>query len=133
MSLLLAHPELAYRPCDDCQRWMFDDSGQVKKRRELDPATGKAELVPFARPPGTKTPCWNCPKCEGPEKTPAEGKQAELSERNWKAWRFYWEQKAGGGRLDGIARKNCGIIAGMLADHRMVNQRIMVELLKARM
>lgn len=108
---------------------MFDDSGQLKKRREFD-ADGRAKLVPMVRPAGTKTPCWNCPKCDWPNNTPADGRKAELNERNWKAWRFYWERE--GCELDGIARRNCGIIAELIAEHERGRSRAVIELLKVR-
>jgi len=49
VRLVLAHPEVAYRPCEMCQLYMFDhESGMVKFDR-----TGN----PMKRPAHSKAPC----------------------------------------------------------------------------
>lgn len=134
MGLLLAHPEVAYRSCDECQKWYFDpQTGRQEKRRRKDPADGKLKLLPVARKPGALPPCWKCPKCSGDAKTPEEGRKAELSEKNWKALRFYYEQKAVGGPVDAVARRNCGIIERVLEEHRTATGRAMIDLTKAKL
>lgn len=134
MGLLLSHPEIAYRSCSECQRWHFDPkSGRLQKRWKKDSITGERALAPIARKPGDKLPCWDCPKCDGSDvRNPAVGRAAELSERNWKALRFYFQQKAVGGPVDAIVRRNCGMIEWLLEQHRNMTGRIMVDLLKMR-
>lgn len=134
MGLLLSHPEVAYRTCGSCRRWFYNlKTGELEKRWQTDPETGDRKLLPLARKPSDKLPCWNCPKCEdSTAKNPAVGQQCELSERNWRALRFYFQQKAVGGRVDAMARKNCGIIEWLLGQHRSLQWRMLIELLKAR-
>lgn len=132
MGLLLSHPEVAYRSCSDCLRWYYDPkTGQLLKRWQK--VDGEQQQVPIERKPGDKLPCLECPKCDGEKlKSPEAGQRCELSERNWKALRFYFQQKAVGGLVDAIARKNCGIIEWLLDQHRNGQGRLMVELLKMR-
>jgi len=49
---MLFHPRILARPCAECRQWLFDD----EHRRVL--RLGQ----PVARPPGSPTPCWKCPK-----------------------------------------------------------------------
>ena len=132
----MAHPEVAYRSCEDCKRWMYDaKTGKREMRKRTNTDTGEVESYPLARKPGTKTPCWNCPKCEieNPKlRTPEDGVGAELSRKNWKALRFYFQQKAVGGRVDAIARRNCGLIEWILEEHRMRQNTAMIDLSRAK-
>jgi hypothetical protein len=133
--LLLSHPEVAYRSCEECKRWVYDPkSGKLEKQRKRNPDSGELELVPMPRKPGTKLPCWNCAKCpDDPKlKTPEEGRKAELSAKNWKAIRFYFQQKAVGGPVDELCRRNCGLIEWLLEEHRMLTGRMTMEMLRPR-
>lgn len=134
MGLLLSHPEVGYRTCDNCRRWYYDpDTGKVQKQWRKNPDTGRQEQVPRERKPGGKLPCWSCPKCEGSAvKGPEVGRKSELSARNWQALRFYHQQKAAGGEVDAVARKNCGLIEWLMNEHRSAQSRAMLEMLKAR-
>ena len=131
MGLLLSHPEIAHRSCAECQRWLYDsETGRQTRRRQRDPETGEERLLPVVRPTGTAPPCWKCPKCDGrDERTPATGRISELSAKNWAAIRFYYEHQATGGRVDAMARKNCGIIHWAIEQHRLDLQRTANELL----
>ena len=115
---------------------MFDPkSGKLEKRRRKNPDTGEVDLLPLERKAASKLPCWNCAKCENPDpkkRSPEDGKGAELSAKNWAALRFYWQQKAVGGPVDALARKNCGLIEWLLAQHRSLQSQTMIELLKVR-
>ncbi len=62
VNLLLFHPQLLKRTCQQCQTWLFDDQHRLVQR------AGR----PVRRPPGSPTPCWNCPK-----KSPAEARGFE--------------------------------------------------------
>ncbi len=84
--------------------------------------------MPFPRPTGSPTPCWKCPKCED-AKTPEDGMKADLSAKNMQAIRYYYQQKAVGGPVDAIARRNCGLIEMVIAQHNMNTQRIIAEVM----
>ena len=109
MILQLCHPEVAYRSCEDCKAWMYDDNGEVNRDRN-----GK----PRARPKGAKTPCeypgqykdadhpagTRCPKVS-PESN------AELSQENQMSYQHYLECRAVGQFPDdGIVRRNAATI-----------------------
>jgi len=122
VRLLLSRPEIAYLRCSDCVRWIYDlDTG---RRSERIPGH------PDARPPGVPTPCWKCPKCPGEEKTPKIGLQSELSLKNWKCLRAYFENKASPVPVDAVARKNFGMIESTIKDHDQLQTRIMVSILR---
>ena len=132
MGLLLAHPEVAYRRCSDCVKWSYNPRTGERNEYWQKGTDGKPRREPV--PLRGKPPCFTCPKCAGLDRrTPEVGKEAELSARNWKAFRFYFQHRAGDGiELDGIARKNCGIIEWLLEQHRMSDSRVMIEMLKGR-
>jgi hypothetical protein len=52
VKLILFHPQLLKRTCALCRQWLFDDNHQPLMR------AGQ----PIARPAGSPTPCWICPK-----------------------------------------------------------------------
>ncbi len=83
---MLCHPEVASRSCEDCAKWLYDEKTGRKMERGGQP---------LARPAGTPTPCWNCPK-----KSPQEAKLIELSRKNMAAYDYYLMARAPlGGRL----------------------------------
>jgi hypothetical protein len=132
VGVLLSHPEVAYRRCSDCVKWSYNGkTGERNEQWEHKPGR-KPRKVPV--PLRGKPPCFTCPKCEGLDvRTPEEGAKAELSAKNWLAVRFYFQHKAGDGvMLDGIARKNCGIIECMMEQHRQSDSRAMLMLLRSR-
>lgn len=129
---MLSHPEAAYRSCEECRKWYYDPkTGELQKQWQI--IDGERQLVPTPRKPGDVPGCWQCPKCEGlpdKERNPASGVKAELSAKNWKALRFYFEQKATGGPVDAVARRNCGIIEWIVSQHAATRDRATIELLK---
>jgi len=74
--------------------------------------TGKRKLrgeKPIPRDPGERLPCFKCPRCEGEEKRP--NSNADLSERNWRAYQHYRECRAVGRFPDDpIVRQNASLI-----------------------
>ena len=117
MSLLLYHPEVAYRPCEDCKAWVYDSkTGERMKRGGKD--------VP--RPKGIPTPCSTCPK-----KSPQEARHYELSAKNWQALEMYLQTQATFGlslpkrvAQDPIVRKNMGIIGWVFSQHQRNQQQL---------
>lgn len=94
---MLTHPEIP--TCKDCQQWLYSPKTWIQAQRG-----GK----PQPRPAGTPTPCWQCPKSED-KATP--NPEAELTDRNWRAWELYQEIKAGRPMPhDAIVWRNCGLI-----------------------
>jgi hypothetical protein len=84
MNLLLFHPRLLNRTCARCRAWMYDE------RHHLVTRLG----APVRRPPGSPTPCWQCPK-----QNPAQGSGCERDlERIQRTLRLYFEVRATAGR-----------------------------------
>ena len=98
MSLILLHPEVAFRSCEECQRFVFDEK------------TGKRCLwrgEPLLRPDDKPPPCRTVQGCA--KGTPEEPR--ELNERNQQTYRHYRECKAVGQfPVDAIVRQNAAII-----------------------
>ena len=131
MRLILAHPEVGYRRCEDCKKWSYNaQTGEVNEQWQT--IGGERTRVPV--PLRGRTPCLTCPKCKDmPVRNPETGARSELSERNWRALRFYFENKSAGGMIDAIARKNCGIIQCLMDQYAIGSNRAVCELLKTRM
>lgn len=84
--MLLFHPVIAARSCEECAKWWFDD----------DPANGKwtTKIInrggrDFERPkdPKTKQPMTPCGQC--PKRSPEEAERFELSEKNQQAYQCF--------------------------------------------
>ena len=120
MSLLLTHPEVAYRSCEDCKRWIYDD--KTGERRNL--RTGE----PMERPRGVPTPCLRCPKCTGVRRpNPTDGSKATLSEKNMKTLALYYEHQAAPMLIsDPIVRRNFGLIHRILAAYDRTQARLLI-------
>lgn len=94
---MLQHPEIP--TCADCQKFVYN----VRRGWKKDTRGG----LPVVRPPGAPPPCWECPKSKDGLPNPG----AELSDRNWRAWRLWLEIKAGRPVPDDrIVWRNCGLI-----------------------
>ncbi len=85
VNLLLFHPQLIERTCARCRTWMYDDRHRVVTR------LGQ----PIRRPPGSPTPCWQCPK-QSPDR--ATGCERDL-ERIQRTLRLYFDVRATAGRV----------------------------------
>jgi len=98
----LAHPQVATRSCEDCQRYVYDE--KTGERQEWPKGSGN----PLPRPKGTLPPCGYGPtKC--PKGNPTAGR--ELSESNAMAYRHYLECRAVGQFPDdAVVRQNAAII-----------------------
>lgn len=123
--MLLYHPEVAGLSCDDCARWLVGSDWKVAQSR------GRR----WPRPPGSPTPCWKCPKCHGhPRPTPAEGRRAELSPRNWQTLQLFHRSRAGDPLpgADDVTRKNLGLVAELFAAHERAQRQALITLLQAK-
>jgi hypothetical protein len=127
VRLLALHPEFAGRSCDDCKRWVYEDSGAVKRVKRHELRAGRVELVlaPMARQPNQPTPCHDCPKIpEGRPKAP-EGAE-EWAPRHWRTWQHYLECAAVNWRVpeatDPTVRRNARVISRTLELCREVTE-----------
>lgn len=81
MLVVLQHPEVAFRDCQHCLRFVYEEDG---------PNVGRLRIGrdgnPEPRPRGTYAPCRR-PSGSCPKGTPEN--PIILSERNWQAWDFY--------------------------------------------
>lgn len=103
MRLLLLHPEVAGRSCEDCRLYLYRPDGTRVTR-----ANGKIQC---RRPPGQPTPCEDCPKIpkDAPERSSKYA--ADLDERTWKIYVHYLECKAVGSfPADGWVRRHAALI-----------------------
>jgi hypothetical protein len=107
LALLITNPELATRPCGDCQKWVFLDKIQGE-RYDTDERGGKIMTRNGKRVErGTALPpCQTCPK-----KSPEQAKDYELNNRNIRMYEMYLKSQA-----------TCGLCLGDLA-HDPVVQR----------
>ena len=123
MWLLLAAPQVAYRSCEDCLVYVYDE--QTGLRAEHPRGSGQ----PVRRPQATFPPCgYGGDKC--PKGSPTAGR--ELTERNAQAYRHDQECRAVG-RFpeDAIVRRNAAIIAEVLRSWERVERRLLRDMLLA--
>lgn len=98
MGLVIFHPEVAYRDCEMCKRFVFKENG------EIDTFQG----APIERPRGTLPPChYGADQC--PKVSPDSG--MSLNEKNALAYQHYRECRAIGSFPDDfIVRENAAVI-----------------------
>lgn len=87
MQLELLHPEVAFRNCDDCIKYVFEEEG---------PLIGQIKMwrgQPLERPPGT-VPLCRREGCKCPKGTPE--KPVKLSQRNRQFWQYFKKCKLTG-------------------------------------
>lgn len=87
MQLLLLHPEVAYRSCEDCKKYVYNHETGVKE--EFPEGSGK----PVLRIKGSLPPCAMGPTACAKVSPEAE---IELNERNKQAYLHYLECRAVG-------------------------------------
>lgn len=102
MRLILSHPQVAFRDCTLCQKYVYDEA--TGRAVQHPPHSGR----PVPRPPNAPPPCriagLGCPK--GTPEDPLI-----LSEINRAAWQHYRECRATGNFPDDpIVRRNAAII-----------------------
>jgi len=109
--LILAHPEIAGRPCEECKQWLYQDTAERLSGRKLVTGDGRPMPRPPAGRPGVlTTPCRQCPKIP-PGVEPRPEHAVELSERNQQAYWHYLRSKAVGRfPRDPIVERNAGLI-----------------------
>lgn len=114
--LMLAHPEVAYRPCDLCKKFMFNHkTGELLKNKDGSPTE---------RPAHSKVPCEfsktssiDVRKRACPKVSPDAG--IELSEKNRNAYEHYRECRAVSQFPDDpIVRRNAAIILSLEEAHQ---------------
>lgn len=113
VRLVLLYPEVAGRDCEDCKKWVYEDSPDAM-------AEGPMEFPPGSGKPNPRIPlpqfgprCDWCPKV--PKGDPPKPESAvELSAKNWRAYRHYLECRAigtfGAAADDPIVRRNAMLI-----------------------
>lgn len=105
LRLLLWHPLWANRSCDDCEKYLYDEDGQITRR--------PARIgLPVLRLPGQPTPCYSCPKIAETERVKSRLYATELSERTRAAYGHYMTCLSLGGHFpeDPIVRRNASVI-----------------------
>ena len=120
VRLLKLHPEVAYRDCEDCKQWVYnEETGQ------RDEKGGK----PVPRYSGIKPPCGY--SSQGCAKGTPEN-SVGLTEQNTMAYQFIRECRAVG-RFpdDAIVRHNAALIEEVEQDIRDRRQQELNEWIKA--
>lgn len=112
--MALLHPKVAFRDCETCKKYLFDeDSGEI----ERNPVT--KELI--ERPKGTFPPCHygedQCPKV-----SPEAGRG--LTDQNRHAYEHYQQCRAVGKfPADGIVRENAAVIRAVEDQVQSIEQQ----------
>ena len=121
MELILLHPEVAFRDCETCKRFLFNEESG-----EIETFMGQ----PQERPKGTFPPCHYGPK-ECPKGSPEAG--VELTQQNLQAYQHYQECKAVGEfPSDGMVKENAATIRAIESRfERLERQKDLLMLLKA--
>lgn len=109
MRLLLLHPEVACRSCEDCKKWLYDKDGRLAMRGDK----------PMDRPATIKVVCETAAGC--PKGTPE--KQVVLSRKNQTAY-YHYRQCAAVGKFpdDGIVMRNAEIIKSVIDEVREMRE-----------
>ena len=115
MQLLLLHPEVAYRSCEDCQKYVYNHETGI--REEFPVGSG----APVLRPKGMLPPC-----SQGPSScakiSPESG--IELNERNKETYLHYLECRAVGDFPDDpLVRYHAAIIRSVEDESERAERR----------
>lgn len=116
VSLVLRHPQVAFRDCADCELHVFiHETGERVNGRDG---------LPVVRPPKTFAPCrYGKDRCA--KGTPENNR--ELSSKNQRAYDKYCEWKATGQFPDDpIVRRNAGLIMQVEESFRNELQRLSI-------
>lgn len=118
--MFLLHPEVAFRECSDCQKWLYEDGpqGMARKPNEHPPRSGKP-LPRLIGLPQFAPRCDICPKIPTGEE-PKPGNAVKLSGKNQRAYRHYLECKEigtfGEWAGDAIVRRNAAMIGKIVKE-----------------
>lgn len=116
MQLLLLHPEVAFRSCEDCKKYVYNHESGIKE--EHPPGSG----IPILRLPGMLPPCSTGPKACA-KVSPEAGH--ELNERNKLAYLHYMECRAVGDFPDDpLVRYHAAIIRSVEDDAEKMERRL---------
>ena len=106
--LILAHPQMVNRTCDECRKWIYDDTPA-----ELSSTVKTWHGQPMKRERGAPCPCHRCPKAKSPE---AGEKIDAAVVKAFAVLEKYYQVKATSGlvlseseRSDSIVQRNLGI------------------------
>lgn len=121
MDLIEFHPEVAFRDCEVCQKYVFDGLGNI----ETNSATGE----PVKRPKGVFPPCRYDPKA-CPKGSPEQCRG--INDQNLQAYQHYRECRAVGQFPDDpIVRENAAIIRGIEDQvQKLDQQKLLLDVLK---
>lgn len=109
MKLAILHPEVAFRDCEHCRNWLYNEHGENAGQI----AEWRGE--PYRRPPGVPVPCKTSRGC--PKVSPDAG--VGLSPQNLRAYLFDRGCRAVGRWPDDpIVRRNARIIQDAEAEAR---------------
>ena len=110
----MLHPEVAFRSCEVCQRFLFnEETGEMERNFVTN--------EPLERPKGTFPPCHYGPK-ECPKGSPEAG--VELTQQNLQAYQHYRECRAVGRFPDDpVVRENAAVIRGIEDQANEINQQ----------
>jgi len=111
---------VAGRDCEECRQWVFNTK---TGEREWNPRT-KGHVKRAGRPP-----CRICPKTEGNEvRDLRTGRKAELSRKNRRTLRLYFQHRAAGGVvMDAITRRNFGTLLWLFESHDRELRRALLQ------
>lgn len=117
MRLIRLHPEVAYRECSDCKKYLYEEDGTMTRRVGL----------PVRRPPSAPMPCGGCPKQprDVPPALRTPETASEMSDKNREAYAHYLECRAVGSFPDDpIVRANAAAIRAVedMADRLPLEQ-----------
>jgi hypothetical protein len=106
--LIFYHPKVAYRSCDECRKWQYnEETGEVVQHRG----------EPLERV--TPTPCAKCPKI-----SPSREPDFTLNRSNRYFWQLYWEVQAlGSGVLSPAQLQNPRLRLRLATIHQMVRSQ----------
>lgn len=127
MRLRLLRP--GFRSCESCLKWLHED--QPGKKPPVWGDVLKRFGQPVARPEGSPTPCWACPKTDdgGQVRTPEVGRQTELTRKNEAMLQEFYRMN--GQPSDELQRLKFGLIRQMLDEFHRGQLRQLVELTAA--
>jgi hypothetical protein len=90
MWLLLTHPEMIDRTCEQCERYVYNDTSDYLSPEKI---VDKRTSLPLLRPEGSKLPCGKCPRTEF-AKTRTKANALHITDKTFKTINHYRKCKA---------------------------------------